>query len=188
MTPAARVVGAGTATAPSTVVTRHLQTPVGEMIAGATDAGICLLEFVHRKTFAAQMARLERHVGVPAEGSHPLLTDLRGQLVEYFEGARRDFDLSLQLAGTGFQERVWRTLLGIPYGSTISYAELARRVGSRGGSRAVGSANGANRIAIVVPCHRVVQANGDLGGYGGGLKQKRRLLELEAGASQQTLF
>ena len=188
MTREARVVGGDGATAPRTVVSQRLQTPVGEMIAGATDAGICLLEFVHRKTFAAQMARLERHVGLPAEGSHPLFSDLRGQLDEYFEGARRDFDLPLQLAGTDFQERVWRTLLGIPYGSTISYAELARRVGSRGGSRAVGSANGANRIAIVVPCHRVVQANGGLGGYGGGLKQKRRLLELEAGASQGTLF
>ena len=188
MTPAARIVGAGGATTHRRVVTRNLPTPVGGMIAGATDDGICLLEFVHRRTFADQMARLERHVGVPEAGSHTLLTDLRGQLDEYFEGTRRDFDIPLLLAGTDFQERVWRTLLGIPYGATISYAELARRVGLRGGSRAVGSANGANRIAIVVPCHRVVQANGDLGGYGGGLKQKRRLIELEAGASQGTLF
>lgn len=158
------------------------------MIAGATDEGLCLLEFVHRKAFAAQLERLNRYVGAPVEDSHPLLTDLEEQLHQYFRSERRDFDLPIVLAGTDFQERVWRTLLGIPYGATISYAELARRVESHGGSRAVGSANGANRIAIVVPCHRVVQANGDLGGYGGGLRGKRKLLELEAGGSQGTLF
>ncbi len=157
-------------------------------MAGATDAGLCLLEFVHRKTFAAQLARLERYVGAPEEGSHPLLADLETQLGEYFQGDRLGFDLPIVLAGTDFQERVWRALLQIPYGGTISYAELARRVGSRGASRAVGSANGANRIAIVVPCHRVIQASGGLGGYGGGLDRKRRLLELEAGGTQGTLF
>ena len=158
------------------------------MIAGATDAGICLLEFIHRRTFTDQMARLQRYVGAPEEGTHPLLTELETQLGEYFRGDRRGFDLPIVLSGTDFQERVWRALLQIVYGSTISYAELARRVGSRGGSRAVGSANGANRIAIVVPCHRVIRANGDLGGYGGGLSRKRRLLDLEAGGVQQTLF
>ena len=157
-------------------------------MAGATDAGLCLLEFVHRKTFAAQLARLERYVGATEEGSHPLLTDLEAQLGEYFQGDRLGFDLPIVLAGTDFQERVWKALLQIPYGGTISYGELARRVESRGGSRAVGSANGANRIAIVVPCHRVIQASGGLGGYGGGLERKRRLLELEAGGTQGTLF
>jgi len=181
-------VGTGPDASSAAVVTRRLQTPVGEMMAGATDAGLCLLEFVHRKTFAAQLARLERHVGAPKEGSHPLLTDLEAQLGEYFRGDRLGFDLPIVLAGTDFQERVWRALLQIPYGGTISYAELARRVGSRGASRAVGSANGANRIAIVVPCHRVIQASGGLGGYGGGLERKRRLLELEAGGTQGTLF
>lgn len=185
---AAPVFSAGPDASSAAVATRQLRTPVGEMIAGATDAGLCLLEFVHRKTFADQLARLQRYVGSPKEGCHPLLTELETQLGDYFAGSRRSFDLPLVLAGTGFQERVWSELLQIPYGGTISYAELARRVGSRDGSRAVGSANGANRIAIVVPCHRVIQANGGLGGYGGGLNQKRRLLELEAGASQGTLF
>ena len=185
---ATRAVGAGPDASTAAVVTRRLQTPAGEMIAGATDAGICLLEFIHRRTFADQMARLQRYLGAPEEGSHPLLTELEKQLGQYFRGDRRGFDLPLVLSGTDFQERVWRALLEIPYGGTISYAELARRVGSRGGSRAVGSANGANRIAIVVPCHRVIRANGDLGGYGGGLSRKRRLLDLEAAASQGTLF
>ena len=92
------------------------------------------------------------------------------------------------LKGTDFQERVWRALRGIPYGATISYAELARRADCEGGVRAVGSANGANRIAIVVPCHRVIRTGGDLGGYGGGLHRKRRLLDLEAGTPQRGLW
>lgn len=170
------------------VLTRRLHTPVGEMVAGANDGGICLLEFAHRSTFAEQVGRVERHVGPVSAGSHPHLDALESQLGEYFNRARQDFDVPLVLAGTPFQERVWRALLEIPYGTTISYAELARRVGSNGGSRAVGRANGDNRIAIVVPCHRVVRADGDLGGYGGGLPRKRKLLELEAGGAQKSLF
>ena len=165
----------------ATVATRRIRTPVGEMLAGASDDGVCLLEFVGRRLFPEQMARLERFVGTPAPGPHPLLDALEEQLDEYFAARRRAFDLPLVLAGTPFQERVWRALLEIPCGQTISYAELAARVGSAGGSRAVGRANGHNRIAIVVPCHRVVRADGSLGGYGGGLAQKRRLLALETG-------
>ncbi len=170
------------------VLTRRLATPLGEMIAGATDAGVCLLEFRHRRRFAAQMDRLRSSVGDPCPGSHPHLDTLEAELGEYLDGRRQQFDVPLVLAGTEFQERVWRALLNIPYGTTISYAELARRVSSPGGSRAVGGANGDNRIAIVVPCHRVIRADGELGGYGGGLARKRRLLDLEAGGQQGVLF
>ena len=145
------------------VRTRTLATPVGEMIAGATDRGVCLLEFVHRKRFRAQLDHLERRIGPPAPGAHPLLDELGIQLDDYFARRRRDFDLPLDLAGTPFQERVWQMLLAIPYGATLPYAELARRVASPGGSRAVGQANGDNRIAIVVPCHRVIRSDGSLG-------------------------
>ncbi len=169
------------------VPTRRLHTAAGEMLAGATDGGLCLLEFVHRKSFDAQIARLERFVGPVVAGSHPLLDALERQLGDYFAGQRRRFDLPLLLAGTPFQEKVWRALLSVPYGETISYAELAGRVGSPGGSRAVGRANGDNRIAIVVPCHRVVRADGSLGGYSGGLDRKRRLLALESEWRQQRL-
>lgn len=158
------------------------------MVAGATDDGICLLEFVHRTTFAEQMGRVERHLGAASEGSHPYLDVIEDELGQYFRAERQSFDVPLVLAGTAFQKRVWSALLGIAYGTTISYAELARRVGSHGGSRAVGRANGDNRIAIAVPCHRVVKADGDLGGYGGGLARKRWLLELEAGGAQRSLF
>ncbi len=169
------------------VVTTRLDTPLGSMVAGATGDGVCLLEFADRPLLPTQLERIEERVGPPASGSHPHLDRLDAQLDEYFAGTRRDFDLPLVLAGTGFQERIWNRLLEIPYGRTISYDELASRAGSPGGSRAAGRANGDNRIAIVVPCHRVIRANGDLGGYGGGLDRKRRLLDLEAGGPQTSL-
>lgn len=116
------------------------------------------------------------------------------QLGEYFAGRRRAFDLPLAPRGTDFQRRVWRALGEIPYGRTISYGELARRIGNPGASRAVGLANGANPLPIVVPCHRVIGADGSLTGFGGGLPIKRRLLALERAAApeeenpQGTLF
>ena len=170
------------------VLTTRLQTPLGEMVAGATDAGVCLLEFAGRKTLDAQLARLEALAGPLVPGPHPHTQALEGELAEYFAGDRKEFSVPVVLSGTDFQERVWRALREIPYGTTISYGELARRVGSRRGVRAVGRANGDNRIAIVVPCHRVVRTGGDLGGYGGGLARKRRLLDLEAGALQTALW
>ena len=107
----------------------------------------------------------------------------RGQLSEYFEGTRRDFDLPLSPNGTVFQRRVWEELGRIPYGETISYGELAHRIGKPTASRAVGAANGRNPLAIVVPCHRVIGADGTLTGYGGGLPVKEKLLALERGVA-----
>ena len=109
----------------------------------------------------------------------PVLERARDQLAEYFTGQRHDFDLPLEPAGTPFQLRVWEALREIPYARTWSYAQLATRVGSPGASRAVGLANGRNPICIVVPCHRVIGADGSLTGYGGGLDRKRLLLDLE---------
>jgi methylated-DNA-[protein]-cysteine S-methyltransferase len=113
--------------------------------------------------------------------------DARRQLGEYFAGERTRFDLPLHLDGSGFQRTVWHALTEIPYGQTISYGELARRIGRPDLARAVGTANGQNPIAVIVPCHRVIGANGKLVGYGGGLENKRRLLELEAGLLTLTL-
>lgn len=109
------------------------------------------------------------------------------QLKAYFEGELRDFDLALEPEGTAFQQTVWTALREIPYGRTISYGELARRIGNPNASRAVGLANGANPIAIIVPCHRVIGANGKLTGFGGGLDIKQQLLALEQGAVQTSL-
>lgn len=117
---------------------------------------------------------------------HPLLVAARTQLEEYFAGDRREFDLPLRPAGTPFQQRVWTALCTVPFGHTVTYGEIARRVGvdPRTTSRAVGTANGSNPIPVVIPCHRVIGANGTLTGFGGGLGRKQVLLTLE----QDTLF
>jgi methylated-DNA-[protein]-cysteine S-methyltransferase len=126
-------------------------------------------------------------------GRHPILAHAgwirneeafapaRAQLGEYFDGRRRRFELALAPAGSPFELAVWQALLEIPYGETVSYGELASRIGHPGAPRAVGAANGRNPIAVIVPCHRVVGADGSLTGYGGGLERKRLLLDLEAG-------
>jgi AraC family transcriptional regulator of adaptative response/methylated-DNA-[protein]-cysteine methyltransferase len=153
---------------------------VGPLVAGATDDAIVMLEFPDRRMIEAQLDTLRRRFARPlVPGSSPLFDRLRAQLDEYFAGERRAFDLPLAYPGSAFQQQVWDALLRIPYGETRSYAELARELGVPGAARAVGRANGANRIAIVIPCHRVVAADGGLGGYGGGLWRKLRLLETE---------
>ena len=111
---------------------------------------------------------------------HPVLDAALAQLSEYFAGQRFEFDLPLRPRGTPFQQRVWQGLCQIPYGATWSYGKLAAAVGNANGSRAVGAANGRNPISIIVPCHRVIGANGRMVGYGGGLAAKRWLLEHEA--------
>ena len=118
------------------------------------------------------------------ERNDKAFSDAIDQLDGYFAGERREFDLELDLVGTNFQRRVWEALLTIPYGETRSYGYIAEQIGSPGASRAVGLANGRNPIGIIVPCHRVIGANGSLTGYGGGLERKRILLELERGRSQ----
>ncbi|MBI2185886.1 MAG: methylated-DNA--[protein]-cysteine S-methyltransferase [Acidobacteria bacterium] len=162
------------------VVMTTIETPLGPMVAGATDAGLCLLEFTDRRMLEAQMRRLQALLKQPlVPGEHPLLAQAREELAAYFDKKLTAFTVPLVFRGTPFEERVWRELCRIPYGETISYAALADRVGSPGAQRAVGRANGMNRIAIVIPCHRVVNSDGKLGGYGGGLWRKHWLLGLE---------
>lgn len=164
-----------------------IETPVGPLLAGATQNAVVLLEFSERNILDGQVATLRKRLSAQiAPGSNRLLQELRQQLGDYFARQRRNFDLPLAYPGTNFQERVWSTLLTIPYGETWSYLQLARTLGDVKATRAVGTANGMNRIAIVIPCHRVINANGELGGYGGGLWRKRILLDLERG--QEGLF
>jgi AraC family transcriptional regulator, regulatory protein of adaptative response / methylated-DNA-[protein]-cysteine methyltransferase len=159
-----------------------VETPVGPMLAGATSTAICLLEFTDRRMLETQLAILRRRFGTAlVPGENALIDRLKAQLQEYFAAGRRYFELPLAYPGTPFQVRVWSQLLAIPYGETCSYRELAERIGNAGAVRAVGQANGMNRIAIVIPCHRVVNSGGGLGGYGGGLWRKQRLLDLERG-------
>ena len=142
--------------------------PIGELLLAGDGAALQLLHMD----------------GTPAaawERDDDAFAEVRAQLAEYFAGDRRDFDVDLALAGTPFQQEVWEALRAIPYGETISYGELAHRVERPWASRAVGAANGRNPVAIIVPCHRVIGADGTLTGYGGGLERKRTLLDLEHG-------
>lgn len=158
----------------------RISTPLGPMLVGATDHALCLLEFVDRRALQKQIRRIGRRLdAVFVPGSNAIIEETSLQVQEYFEGARTTFDLPLELCGTDFQREVWRELLEIPSGETRSYAEIAEAVERPAAMRAVGTANGMNALAIVVPCHRVVGADGKLVGYGGGLWRKQRLLDLE---------
>lgn len=163
------------------VTAAWLESPLGPLVVGATDAGICLLEFSDRRMLEAQLESVRRRLGPVLPGDHPLLDQLKRELAEYFTSTRREFTVPLVYPGTPFQTKVWDALRQIPYGETRSYEQLAWAVGSPGAQRAVGHANGLNRIAIVIPCHRVVNKDGKLGGYGGGLWRKQLLLDLERG-------
>ncbi len=159
-----------------------IESPLGPLVAGASDGGVCLLEFSDRRMLKTQIARLKRRLRTDAvPGEHPLLGALGAELAEYFAGRRREFTVPLYYPGSQFQQSVWNALRQIPYGETCSYEALAVTVGRAGAQRAVGKANGDNRIAIVIPCHRVIRKDGTLCGYGGGLWRKQRLLELEQG-------
>jgi AraC family transcriptional regulator of adaptative response/methylated-DNA-[protein]-cysteine methyltransferase len=160
-----------------------LETPLGNMLACATDKGVCLLEFIDRRAFVTELKDLKRLLRATIEsGPNEHLDELEKQLNEYFSGTRKKFELTLITPGTEFQNTVWKKLLDIPYGETRSYKQQSIAVGNLGAIRAVGTANGANRIAIVIPCHRVIGEDGSLTGYGGGLKRKRWLLDFESGA------
>ena len=172
-----------------TAVFTEIETPIGEMLAAATDTQLLLFEFPHRRMIDTQLDRVRRAVGcelVPGESS--VFAQLRAELEEYFQGRRREFTVPLHVPGTPFQMKVWAELQRIPIGTTTSYARLADAIGQPNAVRAVARANGDNRIAILIPCHRVIGSNGELVGYGGGLWRKKKLLELEARAEALTLF
>ena len=160
----------------------YLDTPIGKLLLVGDEQG------VHRITFPRKGKPDEAalpEAGWTASANGPLKEAMR-QLKEYFAGRRTEFDLPLVPEGTGFQKSVWRHLRDIPYGETISYGELARRLGNPKASRAVGAANGQNPLPIVVPCHRVIGASGKMTGFGGGIPVKEALLELES--KQKTLL
>jgi AraC family transcriptional regulator of adaptative response/methylated-DNA-[protein]-cysteine methyltransferase len=157
-----------------------VETPIGLMIAGSREGALILLEFTNPKRMEAQAQTLKKRfkaVFLPEDDA--VIRQTRKELDEYFAGKRRDFTIPLDYPGTPFETKVWKELLKIPWGETRSYEELAEIISSKSAVRAVGSANGRNRIAIVIPCHRVVNKSGALGGYGGGLWRKETLLDLE---------
>jgi methylated-DNA-[protein]-cysteine S-methyltransferase len=154
-----------------TVLTTVHPSPIGPLTLMASDGRLTHLVMAD-----------QAHATATPPGSRrddDFFTDVTGQLDAYFAGTRTSFDVPMRLEGTEFQRRVWAQLCEIPYGETISYGELARRVGNPNAARAVGLANGRNPVAVIVPCHRVIAADGSLGGYGGGTQRKTHLLDLE---------
>jgi AraC family transcriptional regulator, regulatory protein of adaptative response / methylated-DNA-[protein]-cysteine methyltransferase len=171
---------AGVATPTTVSYSQRLRTPLGPMLAVANSRGLVLCEFADRPMLPAQLARVQRLCGGPVvEGGNDILEQTRRELTEYFMGQRDAFTIPLVLDGSPFQTAVWYQLLAIPFGRTTSYDAIARAINLPGGARAVGRANGDNRIAIIVPCHRVTNADGSLSGYGGGRRRKRWLLAHE---------
>ncbi len=174
--------------APS-VFARTIDTPVGPMLACAAGSALCMLEFTDRPALPRQRAEVRRLFGAePTGGAHPALDSIARELDEYFAGARTRFETPIVAPGSAWERAVWDQLLAIPFGHTRCYEDIAIALSMPGASRAVGLANGRNRIAIVIPCHRVIQKGGGLRGYGGGLWRKSHLLELEARVSGATLW
>jgi AraC family transcriptional regulator of adaptative response/methylated-DNA-[protein]-cysteine methyltransferase len=159
---------------------KSIETPLGTMIAGASKEGICLLEFTDRKMLETELKSLSKTqnaILLLGENSH--FKELEDQLSQYFEGKRKSFSVPLFTPGSDFQKSVWKALQEIPFGETKSYKAQAVAIGKPESVRAVANANGMNRIAILIPCHRVVGSDGNLTGYGGGIWRKKALLELE---------
>jgi AraC family transcriptional regulator, regulatory protein of adaptative response / methylated-DNA-[protein]-cysteine methyltransferase len=162
------------------LLARRIETPLGTMLALADDAGLRLLEFVDRRGLERELVGLRRRLKCAiVPGNHPVLDRTAAELAAYFAGQRTQFEVPLAPVGSEFQLRVWTELGKIPPGRTRSYTEMAERVGLANGRRAIARANGSNMLAIVIPCHRVIRANGDLCGYAGGIWRKQRLLEHE---------
>ena len=175
----------GGASSQALLVVTLVETPLGAMLAAATEHAVVQLEFADRRGLERSYEEMRRRFRFPViPGNNAVLEQLRRELAEYFDGKRRSFDVPMQTRGTAFQERVWAELGRIPYGATASYEEIARRIGAPGAFRAVARANGTNRLYLLVPCHRVIAKDGTLSGYGGGLVRKQRLLDLERHPSQ----
>lgn len=153
---------------------RHLDSPIGVLTLVATDAGLTHVLFEGQ-----QPSDVGLPDDLPEAAEHPMLAAAATQLGEYFAGRRREFEVTLDLRGTDFQKDAWRALAAVPYGETRSYRDQAEAIGRPGAFRAVGAANGRNPIPVILPCHRIVGADGSLTGFAGGLDTKRRLLNLE---------
>jgi AraC family transcriptional regulator, regulatory protein of adaptative response / methylated-DNA-[protein]-cysteine methyltransferase len=158
----------------------RIDSPLGPMVAVADDQGLRLLEFIDRRATERELSILRKRLRTNVvPGKHRYLETVRSQLKDYFAGRKLDFDVRLAPVGSSFQLRAWKILQSIPVGETRSYSWMAKRLGDENARRAVGRANGTNMISIIIPCHRVIRADGTLCGYGGGLWRKKWLLDHE---------
>lgn len=166
------------------LIASWISSPLGPMLALASDEGLCLLEFVDRRSIETQITTVRQRTGrVVIPGQHRILQQLERELAAYFEDGTTPFSVPLDPQGTAFERAVWDRLVRIPAGETASYARIAKELDNPGAARAIGRANGSNRIAIVIPCHRVIRADGSLCGYGGGIDRKHWLLTHEGAIS-----
>jgi O-6-methylguanine DNA methyltransferase len=162
------------------IVYKNLKSALGKLVIGATPQGCCLLEYEDRGGLDKIRRRITKQYELEmTRGTNAFLDQLEFELDQYFKGLRKNFSVPLDVRGTPFQRAGWEQLLGIPYGGTKTYGEIAALVGKPLAARAIGRANGENPLAIVIPCHRVIQHDGTLKGYGGGLWRKKHLLNLE---------
>lgn len=159
----------------------YLESPIGPMLALADDQFLYLLEFLGRRGLEQELIKLKNSLKAAISlGTTHIIDQVSEELTDYFSGRLKDFKTPIKLTGTQFQKRVWEELLRIPYGTTLSYLEEAKAIGNEKGVRAVANANGRNQIALIAPCHRVINTGGQLGGYGGGIEKKEWLLQHEA--------
>lgn len=166
---------------------KNIKTPLGDMIACASENGVCFLDFVDRKNFEklfySMVNKLDGEIiellNKESKKPYDIIIRLEKELNEYFSGKRKEFTVPLITTGTEFQNKVWDELIRIPYGKTISYKEEAERINQKNAFRAVANANGKNKLSIIIPCHRVIANNGKLSGYGGGIDKKEFLISLE---------
>jgi methylated-DNA-[protein]-cysteine S-methyltransferase len=167
---------------------QHYKSPFGEMILGESEEKLCLCDWKYRNSRVAIDRRIQTYRNADyVEKNTPFLKEVESQLRSYFVGELKEFDIPIMKIGTEFQMKVWDALLQIPYGSTISYAALSAKIYQSDAIRAVANANGANALAIIIPCHRVIGSNGELTGYAGGHNVKEKLLALENRSHQLTI-
>ncbi len=159
---------------------QYYKTKIGEMILGSFEHKLCLLDFRYRKMRNIVDNRIKRKLTADfIEKNDDILKETRKQIDEYLASKRQKFEIPILMVGSDFQKQVWQELMKIEYGRTISYLDLAKNINNAKAVRAVAAANGANAIGLIIPCHRVVESNGRLGGYGGGLATKKKLLKIE---------
>lgn len=171
------------------ITINNFNTSFGELVLGSFNDQLVLCDWRYRKMRNIVDERIKKELGAEFEtGNSIVLEKTKNQLEEYFSGQRKHFEIPLLLAGTDFQKSVWAELLKIPFGKTETYFDLSKKINNIKAIRAVASANGANAIAIIVPCHRIIGSNGELTGYAGGLNSKRKLLQLEAQHFEQKQF
>jgi methylated-DNA-[protein]-cysteine S-methyltransferase len=163
---------------------QYYKSKIGELIMGSFEEKLCLLDFKYRRMRKTVDSRIKKGLNADyIEQDDRVLQETKNQFDEYLSGERKEFDIPVLMVGSDFQKNVWKALMKVPYGTTATYLQLAKSIGNENAVRAVAAANGANAIAIIIPCHRIIGSDGKLVGYGGGLPVKKRLLKLEQSKS-----